>query len=357
MTSQDKANTWKYGGELACSLTSMVPPGDLDPLAAELCNEMEGRPADGVGGPWATARLVRAFCHGHLPSQTLNLLRRQRAFINCEPADFVMHTGGRAGRRPVHDLSKAWIVRVAALFLGKPGGDSWEDEDRDFRFPQVALEGVSKAALQQAWKLGLVIASAETEAHECRRQHVAGMEQKHELLDHLGGERLGGMTDVEKVKLTEKQEPLTAAKLPRWFWDDHDDPDTLRAWKFFFILSWHELPEDFLELVRQVITHKGLSEAGVNHHSLFILALNTVSGDDVSRSHLEEAWVGIKKVCEEDVAMVERMLVEAGGEARKGRAAAFRVTHISEKDVLKFQRRLVVIRASPRVLEVYRLSY
>ena len=51
------------------------------------------------------------------------------------------------------------------------------------------------------------------------------------------------------------------------------------------------------------------------------------------------------------------MLVEVGGQATKDGAVTLRVTHMSEKDVLKFQRRLVVIRASPLVLEVYRLSY
>ena len=459
---EDVANTWRYGGELACGLTSMVPPGDLDPLAEELCNEVNGRPADGADGLLATARLFRAFCHGHLSSQTLNLLRRQRAFTSCEPADFVMYTG-TSGRdsRPVHDLSKAWIARVAALFLGKPGGDSWEDEDqdRDLRFQQVVLEGVSTAALQQAWKLGREIASAEKEAHECRRQHMEDMEQKYahaskeeqlkerrqklglELLDQLGGKHLGGMTDVEKMKLTEEQEPLTAAKLPQWFWDDHDDSDTLRARQFFYMVTGHELPEDYLELVRQVITHKDVGEAVMNHHLLFILALITICrdvSDVVSGSHLEEMLAhlprqqveGLRKllprskppqissrlvlgglswrllswlqeafcltggdgplfrrhlqldggpvllegkaksyrvrvrglgrnqtVCEEDVATVERMLVEVGGQATKDGAVTLRVTHMSEKDVLKFQRRLVVIRASPLVLEVYRLSY
>ena len=80
---------------------------------------------------------------------------------------------------------------------------------RDLGFQQVVLEGGFRGCPQQAWKLALEIASGEKEAHECRRPRMEGMEQKYEhaskeeqikecrqklsqeLLDHLGGERLG----------------------------------------------------------------------------------------------------------------------------------------------------------------------
>lgn len=106
------------------------------------------------------------------------------------------------------------------------------------------------------------------------------------------------MTDVEKVKLTEKQEPLTAAKVRRGLWNDHDDPDTLRARQLSFMVTGSELPEGFLELVRHVITHKDMGEAGMNHRLLFIVALTTVSGDVVSGSHLEEMLQGLPRVQE-----------------------------------------------------------
>ncbi|OLP91168.1 hypothetical protein AK812_SmicGene27155 [Symbiodinium microadriaticum] len=172
------------------------------------------------------------------------------------------------------------------------------------------------------------------------------------------------MTDVEKVKLTEKQEPLTAAKVRRGLWNDHDDPDTLRARQLSFMVTGSELPEGFLELVRHVITHKDMGEAGMNHRLLFIVALTTVSGDVVSGSHLEEMLQGLPRVQERGLRklapksnrqQISSRLVLGGLSWRHlqldGGPALLEKRAQSRRDVLKFQRRLVVIRASAPVLE------
>ena len=249
-------DAWSYRGRLACGLTSVFPPGPMDPLTMDFLYEVRLRPNDEPGrgdDPLASQRLFRAYCHGHLSSQIISLLQSQRAFTSCEPADFVGFLDGREqDLRPVHEFSRAWIARVAALLMGDPDmADSWEDDERDLRFQHIDFHRVSLMALKRSWDARRPVAQLEAQARRAQKDR--------ELVQCSRDAAKAKLCQELHVEDLEERVVLEAARLPQWFWHDACDPDVWCARKFFYLVTGRDLmdlPEKHRDLVRSALMHK-----------------------------------------------------------------------------------------------------
>ncbi|CAJ1389286.1 unnamed protein product [Effrenium voratum] len=250
-------NAWTWKSSLACGLTCVFPPGDLDPVVRTFLAER------------VQYDLLQSYCSGTLSTLPLNLLHSLRnpqpLFISSEPADCL----GQHEQK----VSVMFARRVAGLLAGAKSDlpDSWEEEEASGQQFTFAVETISPQAILKCAPFAQKVATMEEQVAEFRKN-----QQEHKAaatLQEAQDCRQEALLVLEKLGPNLKDRKYEEAEAPSWLFDASP------GHRFWFLATGSaEVPEEAEHV------HGPMSNAAKRR--LFLQVLATMVRDiAVARDH------------------------------------------------------------------------